>query len=339
MEKKSRIVLWFTAGVLLTMLIFSVLTHEQPPVAVKTAAASCQSIYNSILAKGNVEVLESKSLSCGEAAIVKKIYVKEGDNVKKGQTLLILQTTQTPVSLTDDQLSGLTQEVMDGNITSSEDMEQVLSTFLPSGVVPSSGGREITITSPMDGTVMKAPDGEGAQIFPGISYMKISDLNKLRVRAKIPEMYIGQIKKGQSANITGDALEGKTYSAQVQSIMPYAAKTVSLTGQGNQSYVESILSMSGGSGLRPGYTVDVKIFTDRQDKAVLVPYEAVTQVGSQEYVYVLKNGRAVQRAVTTGYELENLVQIEKGVESNDIVVLDPPENLKNGDKIKLAGVE
>lgn len=338
MVKKARAVLLCTAGILLAMLVFSMMMREKAIITVDTTTAKSQGIYNSILAKGTVEASESRSLVYSGAAVVKALYVKEGDIVSKNQTLLTLTPSSAALSLSEDELSTISNGVLDGSIATKDDLENALSVFLPTGQEQPQS-KTIIVKSPIAGTVMKAPEGVGSQIFPGLSYMKISDLTKLSVRAKIPEMYIGQIKERQAANITGDALEGKTYSGVVKSIMPYASKTISLTGQGNQSYVESILTFEGGRNIRPGYTVDVKIFTDKQEDAVLVPYEAVTQIGNKEFVFVVKNGRAYQREVATGYELENQIQIQSGVERNDDVVLNPPDSLKNGNKIKRVEVE
>ena len=96
--------------------------------------------------------------------------------------------------------------------------------------------------------------------------------------------------------------------------MPYATQVQSLTSA-PETRVEVLLSVTNADErLKPGYTANVKIYTDHKDEALLVPYEAVWQdEDNRENVYVIENGRAVQHMVRTGYELENLLEVTEGL--------------------------
>lgn len=89
------------------------------------------------------------------------------------------------------------------------------------------------------------------------------------------------------------------------------------------------------TGLRPGSSATVKIFTDHRKKAVVVPYEAVCQRGEQEYVFTIENGRAVQNPVVTGYLLERVIEVRSGLEGGETVILSPSDELENGAKLEV----
>lgn len=89
------------------------------------------------------------------------------------------------------------------------------------------------------------------------------------------------------------------------------------------------------TGLRPGSSSTVKIFTDHRKKAVVVPYEAVCQRGEQEYVFTIENGRAVQNPVATGYLLERVIEVRSGLEGGETVILSPSDELENGAKLEV----
>ena len=64
--------------------------------------------------------------------------------------------------------------------------------------------------------------------------------------------------------------------------------------------------------------------------------EAICQRGEQEYVFCVENGRAVQRAVKTGYMLASMTEICEGVEANAQVILSPPDSLSDGDLVEVT---
>ena len=126
------------------------------------------------------------------------------------------------------------------------------------------------------------------------------------------------------------------YSARVASLAPVAVQAVSLAGDSGSVTVETMLDLEGDmTGLRPGSSATVKIFTDHRKKAVVVPYEAVCQRGEQEYVFTIENGRAVQNPVATGYLLERVIEVRSGLEGGETVILSPSDELENGAKLEV----
>ena len=187
---------------------------------------------------------------------------------------------------------------------------------------------------------MHAPDSVGQNIFPGLSYLNVADLSKLRVRADIPEAYIRQVQEGQHANVISEADPDVTVPAQVVSVAPFARRAINLSGQEDTATVEALLKLQkNDQTLRPGYSVDVKIFTDAVADEVLVPYEAIVQEGTKEFVFVVdKKGIAHKTYVETGYELEGYIEIKHGVQAGDVVLLSPPDTLQDGDLVEVRDV-
>ena len=144
-----------------------------------------------------------------------------------------------------------------------------------------------------------------------------------------------ELAAGQKANVTLAAAD-RMYPAKVASLSPVAVQAVSLTGSTGSATVETLLDFSGEiPSLRPGSSATVKIFTDHRENAVVVPYEAVCQRGEQEYVLTVRNGRAVQHAVTTGYLLEKLIEVREGLSGGEDVILSPPDALESGAEVEV----
>lgn len=318
MVKKARMVLVATVIILCILTFWSWCQRTPAPVMVQTGVATAHDIYNSITIPGRIEAADSTVVTPVSDAVVTKVYASIGENVEQGDILCTMQ----PASETNVQLQDRIQSVW--SAVAGEEAQTVQAEDV------------LVLRAPVSGTVLEIPKA-GESIFANVPCVRISDLDCLQVRAQSPEIYAGELENGQRANVTVSALEDAVFGARVESLSPVAVRAVSLTGESGEATVEAILTLNGKTdGLRPGYSATVKIFTDYHPDAVAVPMEAICQRGDQEYVFCVENGRAVQHAVTTGYMLESITEICEGVDADAVVILSPPDSLKDGDLVEVA---
>lgn len=313
MEKKARRVCLLTAAVLLILFAVLLFSRQKPALSVHTAAAGTQDIYNSVTVFGSLIPARTAALCAAESSVVSRVCVREGDFVEEGAALCTLEKTDEAAFSASD-----VQAVL------SAVQEQADETLTVDGN---------TLTAPFSGTVLRLPR-EGQTVREGVPCVLTADLSSLRVRAETPELYADELAAGQKANVTLAA--DRMYPAKVASLSPVAVQAVSLTGSTGSATVETLLDFSGEiPSLRPGSSATVKIFTDHRENAVVVPYEAVCQRGEQEYVFTVRNGRAVQHAVTTGYLLEKLIEVREGLSGGEDVILSPPDTLESGAEVEV----
>ena len=316
MEKQARAILVSTAVILAVMLFGS--WQSRPPEAeqVRAGKAAAQDIYNSVTITGTVEAVDSTALCPLENAAVAAVYASVGDTVEQGEVLC---------TLTDAQQDSGTERI-----------QAVWDAVAGQAAQTVSAADQSVLRAPVSGTVLTIP-AAGETVIAGLPCIRVADLNSLQVRAQSPELYAGELAAGQRANVTAAAAGDEVYAAQVDSVAPVAVRAMSLTGQSGEATVETVLSLRGDTeGLRPGYSASVKIFTEYHPDAVVVPHEAVCQRGEQEYVFCIENGRAVQRAVTTGYMLETVTEILDGLEPDAVVVLSPSDTLTDGAPVEVT---
>lgn len=317
MEKKARMVLGATAIILCILTVWSLRQRTPAPVAVRTGVATAQDIYNSITVSGRIEAADSTVVTPAADGVVTTVYASVGETVEEGSILCTMAPASQANALLQDRIQSVWNAMASGEAQSVQADEAMV------------------LRAPVSGTVLDMPE-EGESIFAGVPCVRISDLDCLQVRAQSPEIYAGELESGQRANVTVAALENAVFGAEVKSLSPVAARAISLTGESSEATVEAVLALTGDvEGLRPGYSATVKIFTDYHPDAVSVPMEAICQRGEQEYVFCVENGRAVQRAVTTGYMLESVTEICEGVEADAVVILSPPDSLADGDLVEV----
>jgi len=310
-DKRARITLGITAALLFGMSLWAWANRPPERIKVKTGNASVQDIYNSVTAPGSVEAVNSTAVCTAETATVAEVFALEGDRVKQGDVLCTLSSAKTePVDASS--LQSLLREI-------SQKPERRVTSDNPA-----------IITAPCAGEILMIPS-EGDTVLAGLPCVRIADLSQLQVRVKTPELYAGEVKAGQPANVSASATGDKRYAAEVASVSPMAVRAVSFTGDSGSATVEAVLPLSGDvSGLRPGYTASAKIFTQYHKDAVIVPLEAVCQRGEKEYVFCVENSRAALREVETGYLLENVTEIKRGLNGGETVILSPPDTLMDG---------
>ncbi len=317
MEKRARAVLFGTAVLLAGMLLWAWMNRPPEAQKVRIASAAIQDIYNGISVTGTVEAEDSTSVSPRKNAVVSAVYAKVGDTVQEGDVVCTL--ADAPAG-TDE--AAMLQSVWNAISGFTPDME--------------TAAQSNVIYAPQNGVVVEAPKA-GEAVWAGMPCVCVADLTHLRIRAQTPELYAGTIERGQKVNITTAADDSQIYAGKVESVSPVAVRAVSLTGSSASASVETLIALKGDTeGLRPGGTVTAKIFNDLRRDAVVVPFEAVCQRGEQEYVFILQSGCAVQRAVTTGYLLERLTEVRKGLTGQEQVILEPSDALRNGDVVEVC---
>ena len=92
-----------------------------------------------------------------------------------------------------------------------------------------------TITSPIDGKIVKVSVKEGQTLSPGQVTGYVADLENLYVTANIEETKIGRVKEGQEVFIKVDAFGGKTFKGTVTSVGDAANSVFSMISSGNSN--------------------------------------------------------------------------------------------------------
>lgn len=200
-----------------------------------------------------------------------------------------------------------------------------------------------TIYAPITGTVadLRKEAGEiaiGSQFQEDV-IMVLAQLGAMEAVINVDENDINAIKLGQDAEIEVDAALGEKIVGKVSEIASSA--NVAPAGQQTQkTEFEVKIAITGDtSKLRPGMTASADIVTATQDKALSVPIQSVTvrtleQLGKDaakqgykagedgfvEVVWVIADGKAKARQVTTGIQGDDAIEVKTGLKDGETVV-------------------
>jgi len=183
------------------------------------------------------------------------------------------------------------------------------------------------VYAPMDGVVQEKKASAGEYLAAGAPVVDLVRINPLRLRAEIPERESHNIRNGQSVRVTAEG-DPNSYVGYIKRLSP-------TIGEQNRVLVVEADVPNNGS-LRPGAFVKAEIVTNQSSTAVTVPSSALVTFAGIEKVIVIENGKAVEKAVTTGRRGPDWVEIKAGVNVGETVILDPG-NLQSGQNVSIAG--
>lgn len=152
----------------------------------------------------------------------------------------------------------------------------------------------------------------------------------LEIRAKVPEVDIGQIKLGQEVEIRADAYPNQVFKGVVRLVAPEAIVEQNVT-----SFQVRVQLVTGKDQLRSGMNTDLTFLGKKLDQAMIVPTVAiVTNKGQTGVLIPDRNNKPKFQPVTIGPTIGNQTQILNGVQAGDPVFVELPEGQKLQNIIK-----
>lgn len=265
-------------------------------------------ITKSVSGSGAVEVSESETIKPSDAATVAAVKVTEGQTVKKGAVLATFEGDDVSLALSKSELN-LEQQQMQleqaqekwkslqisgaeqADIESAEMNIKTIQLNIRQTQLDMQDTREKAkapdpIVASIDGTVTAVNIKDGDAVNGQTEAFTIVNYDKLDIRISADELDISQLKLGQTANITMDALSGKAFTGKVTQIAKEGTST-----NGVATFPVTV-SLDKTDGVMPGMNGSVDVVIESKQDALLVPVEAVTQMGARYFVRVPADGAA-----------------------------------------------
>ncbi len=329
---KKSIMLYTFTGLAITVIFLTGIIVKKSFIKVSAVKLVPSTAQNTVTCMGKVEAAGESKLYAYRSGIVKKIYVQSGEKVSAGQSIMLIHpvadipqdfASQASSEVDSDLVQEMYSAYLDG--TSSTE-NQSSSEVSDSEKSTTSNDQDYLVKADVPGIIQSlATTKENSYISKDIPAVVIRKDNSVRVRLSVSESQVADLKEGQKVQITGAGFRDETYTGSIESISSEAKQIVSTTGQ--ETVVEVIATVNHpSSDIRPGFTATAKIDTSQSDHILIVPYEAVREdEANKEYVFCVKGNCAKKAYIQTGQEFDSGFEVVKGLQSNDIVILDPDD--------------
>ncbi|MBY6952634.1 efflux RND transporter periplasmic adaptor subunit [Clostridium botulinum] len=347
MKKKTIII----TGVVLLIGLFVILgifkSKKNSNISVKTIKVTKGNVESYLSTTGNV-VSKNKKEYFGGQAKVKKVNVKVGDKVKKGQSLLNFDMSElendrqvaqmeydNAISQKKALKSQKNSEQNKMNSIANSQIEQVenavrLAELKLESVNDKINESEETVAD-IDGIVTEVnAQAGGISTGQGQPLVVVENVDDLKVAVSLGKYDSTKVKKGMKAFVKND---DKKYEAKVDFIAPTAKKTVKEAGGGNDTTLdcEIYLSKNNTKDLRIGFDVDVDILLGESKNVLKIPLESIkTDKYNKSHVYVVEEGKVKEKPVQLGTQSDMEAEIISGLKSGEKVILNPNASIKTG---------
>lgn len=284
------------------------------------------------------------------SGVLTDIRIKEGQNVRKGQTLAIiddgglsseLAQLETRVALAKtsferqerlwEQNIGSEMQYLEAK-TNYEAIQRSLDQL-------KSRLAKTVITAPFSGIIDEVITDEGQVVNPGQSPLfRLISLKNMYVEAAVPENYLNMIKKGTQVKIKIGSIN-KEYEGEVRQVGSYI-------NPNNRTFEVQVALPNEDKLIRPNQIATIKLNDYTAENAIVIPENAVQKNAlGENIVYVLEKysedetGIAHKKIVETGYVYQDLIEITKGIQPGEILIVEGSKNLREGQEVKIRNEE
>jgi RND family efflux transporter MFP subunit len=185
------------------------------------------------------------------------------------------------------------------------------------------------IVAPIDGVIVDLPYyTQSTQVETGSVIAKVMDYQVMYMDVQLPEKYISVIKPGQVVKLTNYTIPEDTIIGNITQLSP-AINADTRTFKGNISINNPKYL------LRPGMFVKADIVTSHKDSVIVIPKAIILSRQRGKTVFTVDRGIVAERIIETGLENVSNVEITKGLEKNERIVISGFETLSNKSKVKI----
>ena len=289
---------------------------------------------------GTVQASSEAALSFSVAGRVAQMYVREGQRVAQGQLLAEIDdasfqqsyvAAQATLRQAQDGYDRLKQLHDKGSITEVQWVE--IETKLAQAKSMESISRKnldnCKLYAPFSGVVGKCELEAGMNAMPGMTALSLLKVGQVNVSVPIPENLIAEVRVGQPASIMVSALNQRVFSGKIRS------KGV-IANPLSHNY-EVVIPLNNSDGvLLPGMVCNVRLQSADSTQLISLPNRVIKIApDGHQFVWVIENGSAQQRAITTSGLSQHGVIVAAGLSCGDSVIVNGEQKVSTGSKVKI----
>lgn len=323
--------------------------------SVRTVQVERGLLVSSLSVTGNVVPAREVGLSAQSPGTIAAVYVKEGDVVRRGQTLVTLDIrearavvgkAEANLQVADEDLAQAqrmldrTRSLYEAGGESRQAVEDATSLVRSADARMQAVREEVRIAhiglnntkiqAPYAGLITTVTAQIGQWAAPGARLLTLADSEMREIDAKVDAGDGGLVQVGQQANISTDAYPDRQWQEKVVRLAPAIDKS-------DTSNAFSVRLSFGPDAppLRLGQQVDVKIQLDSKLDAVKLPITALINSDSGQQVMLVRDGRVHFTPVHTGIEDMSYTEIVQGIQPGDQVILPESKSFTEGERVRI----
>lgn len=311
---------------------------------VMTSAVQPQTFKHYVEVQGTLDATQNINVTPRMGGNVTQVLVKEGDNVRAGQTMVItddatlrqnmaqLRTGYELAKTTFERQANLWSQKIGSEIqylqakSQKESMERQMAT-LQTQIAMS------RVTSPISGTVNAVNVKIGEMAAPGAPVVQVVNLSQMKVKARVADSYINSIKKGDPVTVKFPDID-----EEIQAKVTFTGQVVNPM---SRTFDIEIALANQDKKLKPNLLAIVKVNDKVKANTLVIDENLVQNTENGDIVYVVVNegGQTIAKSkkVSKGLSYNGKVEITEGLNTGDQLVTVGSQDLVDGQTVKISG--
>ncbi|MGD0599051.1 MAG: efflux RND transporter periplasmic adaptor subunit [Terriglobales bacterium] len=313
-----------------------------------------------IILPGNVQPFITSPVYARTNGYLRKWYFDIGAHVKQGQLLAVIETPEVDQQL-EQSISNLDtakanlalaeitknryQGLLKSNAVAQQDVDNAVVTYNANKAIVEASQANVKqlqalqsfekVYAPFDGVITARNTDIGDLINSGSTSNVKTDLfhiaqpRVLRVYVNVPEEYSRGMKVGMTADLILTEFPGRRFQGK----LVRTADAINMTTR--TLLIEIDVDNPTGTLLTGSYA-EVHLAIPAQASTFLLPVNTLLFRSEGLRVGIVKNGKVVLSAVTPGHDFGNEIEIVSGLQSDDQVILNPPDSIVSGQEAQIV---
>lgn len=314
--------------------------RARPPAVVEVAAAVPGLIERSVSAVGSGSAVRSVELKMLATGRVEAIGFRGGELVEQGTVLVRLNDDAARAALAEaradyvaaqgafarsqtlrgqGRVAEAALEAAQADLSRTEARVQKAETDLS----------HRTLNAPFTGMIGFPNVEIGTSVGTDTVVAGIDDLSRLSVEFRVPERFFADVKEGAPLRAESQIFPGEVFEGKVSGV----GRRLDLVSRTFE--VRALIDNPQGR-LPAGAFLRVELVFDKRD-GVVIPEEAVISQGDRTHVFVVVDGKAVQKSVRLGARRVGEVEVLEGLKVGENVITRGVQKVRNGAPVQLPG--
>jgi membrane fusion protein, multidrug efflux system len=321
----------------------SAASADVPPVNVITLELSPRTLRETLNLPGSLEPWTRLPLMAKVQGSIEKVFVQEGEQVKKGQVIARIETKEYQIAV----------DAAKANYALAEANFARNKTLHSKGVAPQANFDEqqaqlrvakakldeaelrlarCLITAPLDGLISRLDAKEGLVLNLGNIGEPVAEIlaiDQVKAVVALPESDIPAVRKLKQIELTVQAVGDQRFLAPVHFLASAPTSQA-------RAYRLELAVANTDHRLLPGMFIRAHIVKQVEEQALAVPLYAVISRNDEQFVYVEEEGLARRRDVEIGFLEGWQVLIRQGLQAGDRVIIEGHRSVEAGQRVQVV---
>lgn len=314
-----------------------------PVIPVEAVPVRRMDITRTIEAVGTAQANEAVAITAKATGMVERLNFQEGQLVKAGVILVELEAAEGAANI------GALRAARDGAKLAYDRARQLIESKTVAQarldeLAKAYEGAEARLRAEQakfSDSVIKAPFAGklglrrvslGALVRPGDMITTLDDTSVIKLEFEIPETVLGGIAIGNMVSARAAAMPDRKFEGVVSTVdsrIDPTTRAIRVRAQ----------IPNGDDVLKPGMFMTVSLSMGKVPNAMMVPEESLLAQGGEQFVFVIRDGKATRTRVTVGQRVPGMAQVTNGLHADDQVAVTGLQQLRDGSRVRQTNTQ